>query len=361
MANIINPQASDKTNRQISYWLFFVAFFILLMVAVGGLTRLTESGLSITEWKPIHGAIPPLNETEWLEEFELYKRIPEYQQINKGMSLEQFKTIFWWEYFHRLLGRLVGLVFFVPFAYFLVKGALSRKLKIKFTFFLLLGGAQGFMGWYMVQSGLSERVDVSHYRLAAHLGLALLLFVLLLSNAFKLYFSTCAKQPEISSPPSRKLKMHVNFLKLFLFTQIIFGAFVAGLNAGLVYNTWPLMDGDFVPAGFAPHGFVSFFEDIATVQFIHRWLAFVVIAIAICTFTSNRSEIRSLKLSKNFYILFALISAQIVLGIKTLLFVVPISLASLHQILAAILLGYVVFIFSKISYINTLWKQRKNA
>jgi cytochrome c oxidase assembly protein subunit 15 len=349
-------------NRQLSIWLFACAFMVFAMVIVGGLTRLTESGLSITEWKPLHGAIPPLSLDEWNAEFELYKKIPEYQQINKGMSLDEFKKIYWWEYGHRLLGRLVGLVFFIPFVYFLLSKKLSKKLAIKFFIIFLLGGLQGFMGWYMVKSGLSERTDVSHYRLAAHLGLALILFSLLLANAFKLWFANMSPRLHDGvdsadkgryengltylTKPSSSLIGGMHAFKLFLFIQIIWGAFVAGLNAGMTYNTWPFMDGDFIPTGF---NIAAIAYDISSVQFVHRWLAFVVIFWLLFTYIRNRAEIKILKLNKQFYILFALVALQIALGIWALLSVVEIAIASKHQALATILLGYTIYLTTKLN------------
>jgi heme a synthase len=348
--NTINHQPS-AINRQISIWLFICAAFVFAMVLVGGLTRLTESGLSITEWKPLHGVMPPIGLDEWNEEFDLYKKIPEYQQINKGMSLDEFKEIYWWEYAHRLLGRLVGLVFFVPFLYFILAKKLTKKQIIKFSIIFGLGGLQGFMGWYMVKSGLTDRTDVSHYRLAAHLGLALIIYSLLLANAFKLWFA--CKPATINQAPSSKLIGGMHAFKLFLFVQIIWGAFVAGLNAGMTYNTWPLMDGDFVPQGFK---FLSIAYDIGSVQFVHRWLAFLVIFWLLYVYAKNAVEIYQLKLGRAFSILLGLVFLQIILGIWALLSVVDIAIASKHQLLATILLGYTIYITSKLSYLKNLNK-----
>ncbi len=312
------------------------------MVAVGGLTRLTESGLSIVKWEPIHGTIPPLNAEEWEEEFSSYKASPEYIKKNYGMSLEEFKFIFWWEFTHRLIGRLLGVIFFIPFIYFAAKKQITIRRSLTLLGIFALGGVQGFIGWWMVKSGLVDNPAVSHYRLALHLSVALLIFSLLFWQALGFYFSGLNNGRE-KNKAALKLS---NLLIFAVAVQIIFGAFMAGLDAGLTYNTWPLMDGKVIPAGIK-----MILNNIEFIQFFHRWWAFVVMAVAIFFLRKVKSrkiifedEITNVRLRKGLKIFHALIGTQIIIGIFTLIYVVPVPLASVHQIMAVLVLAVAVYI-----------------
>lgn len=300
-----------------------------MMVFVGGVTRLTESGLSITEWKPVTGVVPPLNDAKWQEYFDKYKQIPEYQQINRGMSLDEFKFIYWWEFGHRLLGRLTGFVLLLPWIYFAWKGYTNRSLNLRLFGIFCLGGMQGVIGWYMVKSGLSERTDVSQYRLALHLTMAFLLFTFVLWQALLL-----SHAPRTTHHAPRSFGWLVIFV---LFTQVFMGALVAGLNAGMSYNTYPLMDGKWIPDGLfilSPF-YINFFENITMVQFQHRWSA-ILLAVLIVVFWNQARRVPQAQSAAN-HMLYALV-LQMVLGIKALIYVVPISLASAHQMGALLLL-----------------------
>ena len=298
-------------------WLLGVAALIFCMVIVGGATRLTDSGLSITEWQPLLGAIPPFTEAHWLEAFEKYRQIPEYQLVNKGMSLEDFKFIYWWEWAHRFLGRVIGLAFFLPFAYFAVTGALNLKTALRCGVLFVLGGLQGALGWYMVSSGLVDRVDVSQYRLAAHLTLATVIFGAILWVAFGLGRTRRA-------PHGGREWMALLIVALVIL-QVAAGGFVAGLDAGFGYNTWPLMEGALVPKGlFATEPWWrNMFENAMTVQFNHRLLAYVIAAlVAGYAYTVQ---------SRGSILVLAAVALQIVLGIWTLLWSVPLWLGLAHQ------------------------------
>jgi cytochrome c oxidase assembly protein subunit 15 len=298
-------------------WLLGVAALIFCMVIVGGATRLTDSGLSITEWKPLLGAIPPMSEAAWQEAFQKYQQIPEYHLVNKGMSLEEFEFIYWWEWSHRFLGRVIGLAFFLPFAYFAVTGALNRSTAIRCGVLFVLGGLQGALGWYMVASGLVDRVDVSQYRLAAHLSLATIIYGAILWVAFGLGMKRHA--PETGR---QWLALAITALVLL---QIAAGGFVAGLDAGFGYNTWPLMDGAVVPKGLfaAEPWWRNMFENALTVQFNHRNLAYVIFILVAAQAYVTRSQPAVL--------LLLAVLAQIALGVWTLLWAVPLWLGLAHQ------------------------------
>jgi cytochrome c oxidase assembly protein subunit 15 len=328
-------------NKSIGLWLFACAFVVLLMVAVGGLTRLTESGLSIVHWKPIHGTIPPLSAEHWLEEFENYKQTPEYIKKNAGMSLDEFKYIFWWEYAHRLLGRVLGIVFLVPFVYFAARKKFSFKKGLTLLSIFLLGGLQGFVGWWMVKSGLVDNPAVSHYRLATHLSIALLIFSLLFWQGLNFYLSDINQ----SEKKNKRAVILTNHLIVFIAIQIIFGAFIAGLDGGLTYNTWPFMDGKFVPQG------IKFsLANIELLQFVHRWWAIVlfVFSIYFCVKVLKgkvvlSSEIANKRLKRAAKILLVLMFIQVNIGINVLVMVVPVALASIHQIMAVFVLAAAVY------------------
>lgn len=336
-----------KARPAIQLWLFMICALIFAMVIVGGATRLTGSGLSITEWKPIVGAIPPLNVEDWNDAFEKYKQIPQYTKINQGMSLNEFKSIFWWEWAHRFLGRFIGVAFLLPFLFFLFTKRVESSLKPKFWLMFLGGGLQGFVGWYMVASGLTERVDVSQYRLAAHLGLAVLLFSYIFWVAISLRRGDTAPVASGQLKPhqkSGKLKPHLKspayFITGLIFFQIIAGAFVAGLKAGKAHNTWPLMDGHFIPNGLdvmTPF-WKNLFENVLTVQFNHRMIAYVVAIVVLLHFIQCLLSKSGLAI-KGAGLLLVLTLAQIALGIVTLLQFVPLDLALYHQGGAVILLS----------------------
>jgi len=314
--------ASPQSARRIALWLLFMCVIVAAMVIVGGATRLTDSGLSITEWRPVTGALPPMSEAQWMSEFEKYKTIPEYSQVNYGMSLDQFKTIYWWEWGHRLLGRVIGIAFLFPLIFFVVTKQLRRPLAIKLFGLFLLGGMQGALGWWMVSSGLADRIDVSQYRLAAHLGLAVALFVLMFWLALDLWPSI-----RIKAPP--QLSIGALALAGGVFMQIILGAFVAGLRAGRTFNTWPLMDGKFFPDGYfaGSPGVNDLFETIAAVQFNHRIGAYLVAVGAVWFYLAARKT----ALESRARLVLAAVGLQVVLGIWTLLAVTPIALGLLHQ------------------------------
>jgi len=319
---------TQPAPRSVILWLFAVAAMIFAMAVIGAITRLTESGLSIMEWAPFSGALPPLSEAEWQRLFELYRQIPEYQLENAGMTLAEFRTIFWWEWIHRFWGRLIGVVFLVPFLWFLLRRRLPDWFKPHGWALLLLGGAQGALGWFMVTSGFALRTDVSQYRLAAHLGLALALYGYVLWLAFRM-----AWPAPPAAPQSRGLRGGLKGLLHLLILTILSGAFVAGLNAGLTYNTWPLMDGRLVPDGywFQDPWYLNPFENIAAVQFNHRLLTALVAILAVALW------IRSWRLDlpagarRALAALGLLVVLQFALGIVTLLAAVPVALGALHQ------------------------------
>jgi cytochrome c oxidase assembly protein subunit 15 len=321
-------------DRAVRAWLWTVATFVIAMIVVGGATRLTQSGLSITEWKPIHGIIPPIGEAEWLEEFDKYRQIPEYQLINKGMSLAEFQFIFWWEWSHRLLGRVIGLVFFVPFVVFAVTGRIRREMLPRIGALFVLGGLQGAIGWWMVSSGLTERTDVSQYRLAVHLTLACIILAatVWIAEGFRSRRSAFEESPALN----RTAKLLVGALLV----QIFLGGLVAGLDAGYIYNTWPLMDGEWIPDGLlaTQPWWINFFENHLTVQFVHRIGAYAVLALAVWHFIQASRTALDAAVVRGAAIVLGVVVLQAAIGIATLLAVVPLSLGLLHQFTAAILL-----------------------
>jgi cytochrome c oxidase assembly protein subunit 15 len=308
---------------------------VFCMIIVGGATRLTHSGLSIVEWEPIVGTIPPLNDTDWNQVFDEYKGSPEYQLINFGMSLDEFKVIFWWEYFHRLLGRLIGFVFFVPFLFFLLTRRLNAGLTGRLLGIFALGGLQGGMGWYMVASGLVDEPNVSQYRLTAHLGIAFLIFGAITWTAMSVLYPS---KTNLSVPVRSMYKTSVA-VSATLFLMVLSGGFVAGLQAGLIYNTFPLMGNSFIPPNlFALTPFwTNFFDNMTTVQFDHRIIAYILaIMIPIFWFKLRRRDVsnRTRTLSN---LLLGLLALQIVLGIATLIYHVPTVLGVAHQAIGSLL------------------------
>ncbi|MET4293244.1 cytochrome c oxidase assembly protein subunit 15 [Bradyrhizobium sp. LB8.2] len=326
--------APSEPHRAVRWWLIFVAALIALMVLVGGATRLTESGLSIVEWKPVTGSVPPLSEGQWTAAFEAYQKIPQYRELNAGMSLSEFKEIFWWEWSHRLLGRFIGVAYLLPFLFFLWRGGLSGELKRRLWLLFGLGGLQGAVGWWMVASGLSERVEVSQYRLATHLVLALLIFAGIVWTVRRL-----AERPQIAAPS--RLRFTSALLLVVTFIQIYFGALVAGLRAGRAYNTWPKIDGAFIPSAerlwFETPWWRNMFDNVLTVQFEHRMTAYALFALAaLHAFDAVRSRAGSA--ASGALLLLGAVSLQAVLGILTLLNQVPIDLALAHQAVALVVL-----------------------
>ncbi len=319
----------QPNRRAVGIWLLAVAAIIVSMVVVGGLTRLTGSGLSITQWDPIMGALPPMSDAAWHDAFAKYQLIPQYRLENMGMSLEAFKAIFWWEWAHRLLGRLLGVAFFVPFAWFAWHGEIRRKDWPRMVLLFALGALQGFVGWWMVESGLETRVTVSQYRLAIHLGVAIILLGAMLWTALD-YLRT-AHLGTRRAPHESKLAFA--FIGL-VYIQMLLGALVAGLHAGLVYNTWPSMNGQLLPENpfFSSPWWINFFENPGLAQFDHRIAAYLVAAGAFVLWWRGR---HTAKISSNALLGITLI--QIALGIATLLLLVPVSLAALHQVVAALL------------------------
>lgn len=324
-------------HKPIAIWLLVCCALVFAMVVVGGVTRLTHSGLSIVEWQPIVGTMPPLGQSDWDELFEKYHQTPQYKKINVGMSLEEFKGIFWWEYFHRLLGRVIGLAFFVPFVYFIARKAIDKPLGLKLAGIFLLGGLQGGMGWYMVKSGLVDNPHVSQYRLTAHLGLAFAIYAAMFWVALGLLYPVGTS---LTSSGLGGLRRFSNALTTLIFIMILSGGFVAGIQAGFAYNTFPLMNGHIIP----PELFIlepwyrNFFDNMATVQFDHRLIAWMLaILIPIFWFKSRKLPLSgSARLACT--LLMVMLGIQISLGISTLLLVVPLPLAAAHQAGAVLLL-----------------------
>jgi cytochrome c oxidase assembly protein subunit 15 len=305
---------------------------IFLMVVVGGITRLTLSGLSITEWKPVIGIVPPLSAADWAAEFARYQQIPEYRAIHFAMSLDEFKSIYYWEYLHRLLGRLIGVAFAVPFIWFLARRQLPRRLAPPLAGILLLGFLQGALGWYMVESGLADRVEVSQYRLVAHLALALAIYAAILWTALGIV--------RRSLGASAGWRRAADAVLVLVALTILAGGFVAGTRAGLTYNTFPLMDGKLVPAGYAQFQplWLNWFENIAAVQFDHRALAVATVSAVFLLWAAGLRASLPTPARKALHALLAVAVLQVALGISTLLLVVPIPLAAAHQAGAVLLL-----------------------
>jgi len=327
-----------RRRRTVAFWLLTVASVILAMITVGRLTRITGSGLSITEWDPIMGAIPPISDAAWQDAFEKYQRIPQYAHEHAGMTLDAFKGIYWWEWAHRLLGRLLGVIFFVPFVLFAWIGAIRRAEWPRMLLLFALGGLQGFVGWWMVESGLETRVSVSQYRLAIHLGVALVLLVAILWTALEYL-----RLPHDEDVKALRREYGVAWpivIALLVYFQMLLGALVAGLHAGYIYNTWPLMDGRLVPEDALAQSpwWINFFENPGMAQFDHRIGAYV-IALAVFGLWWQERKLTLPKLAKRSGIaLVHLTIFQIALGITTLLLQAPEFLAALHQLTAALLL-----------------------
>lgn len=338
LPHVVKPGA----DRIVGYWLLICCLLVFAMVVIGGVTRLTGSGLSMVRWEPLSGVLPPMNAAEWQAEFEHYQTSPEYQKINVGMDVEGFKSIYWLEYFHRLLGRLVGLVFFLPFLYFFFAGYLRPSMVPRLIGLFVLGGLQGLLGWYMVKSGLVDNPRVSPYRLTAHLGLAVLIYVYMMWIALSLLVS-----------PRRRRASHTRsavgislILTIAIAVTMLSGGFVAGLKAGHAFNSFPLMAGEFVPPGYLAlsPAYLNLFENIGAVQFNHRWLAMLTFVgvLAFVLGAGNNTVLADHRPALRALLVVAV--AQVVLGVATLLLHVPIALAAAHQGTAMLLLTVAVYL-----------------
>ncbi|MCB4798965.1 COX15/CtaA family protein [Neotamlana laminarinivorans] len=329
-----------KDNKKVIYWLFTGCVLIFIMVIVGGITRLTHSGLSISNYKLISGTIPPMNDTEWQDAFELYQQYPEYQKLNTHFNLQDFKDIYFWEWLHRVIGRFIGLVFFLPFVYFLITKQLSKPTIKKAIILMCMGAFQGFLGWYMVKSGLVDNPDVSHFRLAAHLTTAFLTFAYTFWVALDLIYPN---KKDINIP----FRNLVRLTYLIIVLQIIYGAFVAGLDAGFIHNHWPLMsEGKFM------HETVyieqsplikNFIEGKSGVQFVHRCLAYIVVAFVVIVYVKSRKLILTLPQNRAINSILIIVFFQFVLGVLTIMLQVPVWLGVAHQIGAFFLLTAITF------------------
>jgi heme a synthase len=320
--------------RIIAFWLFSLCAMVFVMVVLGGVTRLTHSGLSMVDWKPLVGWLPPMDKLEWEAAFARYRQFPEYKELNATMTLSGFKSIFWLEYLHRLWGRIIGLAFLLPFAVFLFKGWVRGPLVWKLLVAFILGGLQGVLGWYMVKSGLVARPDVSQYRLVAHLGAALVVYGYMFWLGLELLFPA-RKAPSTARPFS----LAASLIAGLVFVTILSGGFVAGLGAGVAYNTFPLMDGQWIPDAIFPYEplFRNFFEDITTVQFDHRILAEITVLVVLGFYwVARKNTLLSKKGCQSTAILAVAVVLQAALGISTLVLAVPIALAAAHQALGVV-------------------------
>lgn len=338
---------SFSQNRPIIIWLFIGCLLIATMVVVGGITRLTGSGLSIVEWDVIMGALPPLNDAQWELMFEKYKQTPQYIHENFDFSTEEFKSIFWWEYIHRLLGRIIGVVFLIPFLYFYFTKKINKELLPKLLILFVMGGFQGFLGWFMVKSGLSKDPMVSHYRLAAHLTTAFLTF----GYTFWVALSIIYPAKTENNVATLKMKKYINAFLILLLIQIVYGAFVAGLRAGKICNTFPLMCDSLVPDIFSNGSILhTIFESHMGVQFIHRTLAYFVLAFALFIWWQAKKQAFSLQIKKATNILLAIVLLQFLLGVITILYAVPISMGVIHQLGAFLLFAATLFAMHRVRF-----------
>ncbi|MEO2056178.1 MAG: COX15/CtaA family protein [Flavobacteriaceae bacterium] len=336
----------ERDNKNVIYWLFTGCALIFIMVVVGGITRLTHSGLSIPDYKLISGTIPPINDQQWQEAFELYKQYPEYQKLNSNISLKEFKGIFFWEWLHRAIGRAIGLVFIIPFLYFLITRQLDKSTIKKTIILLILGGFQGLLGWYMVKSGLVDRPDVSHYRLAAHLTTAFATFAFTLWVALDLIFP-------IKQTINKAYRNLIRISLIILFIQIIYGAFVAGLDAGFIHNHWPMMsEGKFMHETVLIEKtpvYKNFIEGRSGVQFVHRILAFIVVLSVVMIYLKGKKIAVSNHQLNGLNSILILVGLQLLLGVLTILLQVPLWLGIAHQIGAFLLLSSMTFTLHRFS------------
>lgn len=334
--------SQQNSNRAIAIWLLVVAALIFSMVILGGVTRLTRSGLSMVEWAPIMGAVPPLSQAQWQDSFDKYKQFPEYKKINRNIDVEQFKSIFWFEYSHRLLGRIIGLAFLIPFLVFLARRKIRKADTPKYIAMFVLGGLQGVLGWYMVKSGLVNNPHVSQYRLTAHLVAAIAIYSYILWIAWDLLL---AKSVQLDSS-MRSVKRFGIALTSLIILMILSGGFVAGTKAGLAYNTFPTMNGEWIPAGLLAlqPWWINLFENPTTIQFNHRMIAWLLM-VCVPAFWFYATRIVQDPMTRiGLHLLVAMIAIQVLLGVTTLLFAVPVALGAAHQAGALILLTVSLFI-----------------
>ncbi len=332
-----------QSQRPVAVWLLVCCALIFAMVVLGGVTRLTHSGLSIVEWDPVMGAIPPLNQSQWTETFAKYQQTPEYLKINRGMVLEEFKSIFWLEYYHRLLGRSIGIVFLIPFLYFLLRRRIQPARIPTYIGMFVLGGLQGVLGWYMVKSGLVNNPHVSQYRLTAHLAAAFIIY----GYIFWVALGLLSPQPQHKSGGAiRRIWLYSLGVSTLIFIMVLSGGFVAGLKAGLAFNTFPTMNGHWLPPGLLALNpvWLNFFENLATVQFDHRMIAYLLaVVIPLFWWSSVRIKLPA-RARLTIHLLLGMLAVQIALGITTLLFFVPVALAATHQAGALVLFTLALFV-----------------
>jgi len=326
---------AQQNARWIAGWLGVCAVTILGMILLGGVTRLTESGLSMVDWRPIMGIIPPLTETQWLDTFAAYQQYPEYQKINQGMDLAGFKQIFWFEYLHRVLGRLIGLMYFIPLVIFALRRMIAPQLLPALVLLLFLGAAQGLLGWYMVKSGLVDRPSVSQYRLTAHLGVAVAIYALMMWLLFRITAGL--------SPSLRHIGPMGGVLIAGVYLLILSGGFMAGTDAGFAYPTWPLMGETFVPMGYYAEGWLATFEGVATIHFNHRMLAYAIAALVLFVSVRSLRQSAEPRVRRGAMLMLLALTFQIMLGIGTVLSQVAIPMAATHQVGAVLLLTSVLF------------------
>ncbi|MDA7571374.1 COX15/CtaA family protein [Porticoccaceae bacterium] len=337
MLNNLTP-SQQQYDRQVAYWLLLCAVVIFGMILLGGVTRLTDSGLSMVDWKPIKGIIPPITQADWQAMFAKYQQFPEYQKTNFTMTLEEFKPIFMYEYLHRMLGRFIGIIFVLPFLFFYFTKRIAHGLTPRLVVMLLLGGSQGLLGWYMVKSGLVDNPHVSQYRLTAHLGLAVFIYGFIVWTVLDLL------APKLSHP--KHLKRFSYTLSSLIFLMILSGGLVAGTRAGIPYPTWPLMGDSFIPPGLyslTPF-WLSAFEDMLTIQFNHRMFAYLIVVLVVTfAYKALKSDLNGpLKIA--IYCFLILLVAQVTLGISTLIFYIPVPVAAAHQVCAVALLTASLFV-----------------
>ena len=333
-----------EQRRKLGVWLLLCALTVYLMIIVGGVTRLTQSGLSMVEWEPIMGVIPPITEVDWQAVFKKYQAFPEYQKINYGMSLQEFKSIFWWEYGHRVLGRLIGLIFLIPFLFFLFKGYIKGAWRWKLGGLFLLGGLQGLMGWYMVKSGLVDVPHVSQYRLVAHFSLALIIYGLMIWYMFDFF-----RTERLRKRPDVVLLKLSTILLIVIFIMLMSGGFVAGTRAGFIFNTFPLMDGQWVPNGLwvMSPWWQNLFENVVTIQFVHRLIA-VLVTLAVLTLLVKVYKQQGSIIHYGSHYLLLVLLVQLCLGVITLVNVVPVGWAAGHQAGAVALFTAALYVSHKI-------------
>ncbi|MFI5219873.1 MAG: COX15/CtaA family protein [Bacteroidia bacterium] len=338
-----------SSNKKIILWLFTGCFLIFVMVIIGGVTRLTGSGLSITEWKLIRGTIPPLNAQQWNEEFENYKKIPQYSEQNYHFTVEDFKTIYWWEYIHRLIGRIIGIVFIIPFLFFWLTKQLDKALIKKLLFLFLLGGLQGFLGWYMVKSGLIQNVRVSHIRLAIHLVTAFITFGFTFWVMLDLIYPRKIKNEN----SVKSIRKGIVIILILVLLQIIYGAFTAGLKAGHIYNTFPKMGDEWIAGaviyGLQADGISALINNISVVQFIHRCIAWLLALVIIYFWFYGRKKFNTSNQKAAINYLMVAVLVQFWLGVFTLIYNVPIVLGVMHQAGAFFLFTATIYFIHSVS------------